>query len=82
MPALGVMGVTTPAERLTRGGVGALFTLGAAPSRPQAFRCAGGSSANRLPPAPINNGRFGTVPGSHLRRIGLDLTAAILHHTK
>jgi len=33
MTAFGVMGVTTPAERLTRGGVGVPSTLGAASSR-------------------------------------------------
>jgi len=33
MTALGIMGVTTPVERLTRGGVGGSSTLGAAPSR-------------------------------------------------
>ena len=54
MTALGVMGVTTPAEWLTKGRVGALLTLGVAPSRSPPFRPSGCRSGNRLT-APTDN---------------------------
>jgi hypothetical protein len=71
-----VMGVTTPAERLTRAASGALFTLGAAPSRSPQYQPSGCCSGNRPTTAPIDNRRFGNVPSSHLRAIRLDLMAA------
>jgi hypothetical protein len=78
MTALGIMGVTTPAERLTRGGVGALFTLGAASSPHHHIDLPAAASGTDQPTAPTDNRRFGTVLSSHIRGIGFDLMAAIV----
>jgi hypothetical protein len=70
------MGVTTPAERLTRGGVGALFTLGAASSRSPPCRSAGCRSGNRPSRSRlIGRGRLYAVASSHLRGVGVSLDA-------
>jgi hypothetical protein len=56
------MGVTTPAERLTRGGVGALFTLGAASSRSPQYQPSGCRSGNR--PSRALLCKLNRVPGT------------------
>ena len=77
MTALGVMGVTTPAEWLTKGGVGGSIHS-RRPLRPtHHVNLAAAAFGTDKPPAQIDNCRFGAVPSRHLRGIGLDLTAAI-----
>jgi hypothetical protein len=81
MPALGIMCVTTPAERLTRGGVrGSIYSR-------RRFVPVTIISICRLPqrqqtnrPRQIDNGCFGTVPSSQLRGIGLNLVTFAASH--
>jgi hypothetical protein len=72
MPALGIMGVTTPAERLTKGGVeGSIYSrrrfVPVATYRPSGC-CIANTRAARA-----RTGRFGVIPSSHLGGVGLDL---------
>src|ERR1700745_1560926 len=64
MTALGIMGVTTPAERLTRGGVeGSIYTPGATSSRSPPFFFDLAATAFRAdqPLPPFGNGHFSAV---------------------
>jgi hypothetical protein len=67
MTTLGIMGVTTPAERLKRGGVGG-FNLPSAPLRPGHHHIdfAGAALGADQPFAPIGHGRFCALPSGHL----------------
>ena len=78
MPALGVMGVTTPAAWLTKGGVGGSSTLGAASSRSHKhFVEAAGAFGADQPLAPIWQRHLRAIPPGLFDGIGLDLMAAI-----
>jgi hypothetical protein len=54
-------------------------TATAAPSRSPPIHLPAAAAGTDEPPAPIEHGRFGVVPGSQLGGIGLDLRAASQH---
>jgi hypothetical protein len=74
MAAFGVTGVTTPAERLMRSGVGD-FTSPSAPLRSghHHVNLAATAFGTDQPVALIGHGSFGVVPSGHLGGVGLDL---------
>ena len=79
MTALGVIGVTTPAERLTKGGVGGSNLLSAPPGPGRHHINVVASAFGAEWPRPsTEHGRFGAVPSSHLGRVGLNLMTATL----